>query len=188
MGREFGYKRAQSVTIDVAIVEDDPPARKILASWIERAEGFHCVSEHGDAESALVALPQERPQVVLMDINLPWHHRRDRQHLYPADLREAACEFAGAGSGKNAPEVVSPKNAGRGFNRKERREHKEETRGPLIQSRPQMDTEERKTEAFYRRWTQMNADKKQRRRWRPELQFVLHFGCELSASICVHLR
>jgi len=55
----------------VSIIEDDVPAREILAAWIRRGEGFRCVSEHGTAESALVGLPQEKPDVVLVDINLP---------------------------------------------------------------------------------------------------------------------
>jgi len=59
------------VPITVAIVEDDPPARKIFASWIQRAEGFRCVAEFSDAESALEALPKAQPDVVLSDINLP---------------------------------------------------------------------------------------------------------------------
>jgi DNA-binding NarL/FixJ family response regulator len=59
------------VSITVSIIEDDAPAREILAGWIRRAEGFRCLSDHGDAESALVALPQLKPSVVLTDINLP---------------------------------------------------------------------------------------------------------------------
>ena len=59
------------VSITVSIIEDDVPAREILAGWIRRAEGFRCVSEHGSAESALAKLPQEKPAVVLVDINLP---------------------------------------------------------------------------------------------------------------------
>jgi len=59
------------VPITVAIVEDDPPARKIFVSWIQRAEGFRCMSEFSDAESALAALPEASPDVVLSDINLP---------------------------------------------------------------------------------------------------------------------
>jgi DNA-binding NarL/FixJ family response regulator len=59
------------VPITVAIVEDDPPARKIFVSWIQRAEGFRCVNEFSDAESALAALPADPPHVVLSDINLP---------------------------------------------------------------------------------------------------------------------
>ena len=59
------------VNIAVSIVEDDAPARQILAGWIRRAEGFRLVSDFGTAETALVAMPQEPPAVVLMDINLP---------------------------------------------------------------------------------------------------------------------
>jgi DNA-binding NarL/FixJ family response regulator len=59
------------VSIGVSIIEDDVPAREILVGWIRRAEGFRYVSEHETAESALVRLPQDKPQVVLVDINLP---------------------------------------------------------------------------------------------------------------------
>lgn len=57
--------------IKVSIVEDDGEARKMLAEWINCAEGMKCVGEHGSAESALASLPREQPAVVLMDINLP---------------------------------------------------------------------------------------------------------------------
>lgn len=57
--------------ISVSIIEDDAQARSILARWLKRAEGFCCVSEHGSAESALEGLPNEKPDVVLTDINLP---------------------------------------------------------------------------------------------------------------------
>jgi len=60
-----------TVSIAVAIIEDDAPAREILARWIRRADGFHCVGEHDSAESALRDLPREKPDVVLVDINLP---------------------------------------------------------------------------------------------------------------------
>jgi len=59
------------VSIVVSIIEDDVPAREILAGWIRRADGYRCVSEYDDAESALVSLPEEKPSVVLVDINLP---------------------------------------------------------------------------------------------------------------------
>jgi DNA-binding NarL/FixJ family response regulator len=52
-------------------VEDDVPAREILAGWIRTANGFRCVGEFDDAETALAKLPQEKPSVVLFDINLP---------------------------------------------------------------------------------------------------------------------
>lgn len=59
------------MSVTVSIIEDDVPAREILADWIRRADGFSCVSEHNDAESALSALPDKKPAVVLVDINLP---------------------------------------------------------------------------------------------------------------------
>jgi DNA-binding NarL/FixJ family response regulator len=64
-------KTKNSVSIAVAIVEDDVPAREILAGWIRNAPGFRCVGEFDDAETALAKLPIEKPSVVLFDINLP---------------------------------------------------------------------------------------------------------------------
>jgi len=62
-------KRQMCVT--VSIVEDDAPAREILAEWLKGAPGFKCVGQHGTVEHALESLPAEKPSVVLMDINLP---------------------------------------------------------------------------------------------------------------------
>ena len=59
------------MSITISIVEDDGPAREILADWIKQADGFKCVSQHGSVEHALKHLPAEPPSVVLMDINLP---------------------------------------------------------------------------------------------------------------------
>jgi DNA-binding NarL/FixJ family response regulator len=59
------------MAIAVSIVEDDAQARKILAGWISRASGFRLAGDWGDAESALDAVRDKQPDVVLMDINLP---------------------------------------------------------------------------------------------------------------------
>ena len=59
------------MNITVSIVEDQEPLRNTLARVINRAEGFKCVSHYGSAEAALEALPNDKPEVVLMDINLP---------------------------------------------------------------------------------------------------------------------
>jgi DNA-binding NarL/FixJ family response regulator len=59
------------MAINVSIVEDNDQLRATLARVISRAEGFRCLSQYANAELALKALPQERPDVVLMDINLP---------------------------------------------------------------------------------------------------------------------
>lgn len=65
----MSYKNA--VAIAVSIVEDDSQARKIFAGWIQHASGFRLAGDWGDAESALLHLPEKKPNVVLMDINLP---------------------------------------------------------------------------------------------------------------------
>lgn len=57
--------------ISVSIVEDNDKLRGTLAKVIERAEGFRLVSDYGSAEDALAGLPKVKPDVVLMDINLP---------------------------------------------------------------------------------------------------------------------
>jgi DNA-binding NarL/FixJ family response regulator len=60
-----------TMVVAVSIVEDDAQARKIIVGWIGRASGFRLAGDWGDAESALKLLPEKKPDVVLMDINLP---------------------------------------------------------------------------------------------------------------------
>lgn len=57
--------------ITVSIVEDNEELRGTLARMLDRAEGFRCISHYGNAEAAMEGLPQDKPEVVLMDINLP---------------------------------------------------------------------------------------------------------------------
>ncbi|HKW27966.1 MAG TPA: response regulator transcription factor [Verrucomicrobiae bacterium] len=57
--------------VSVSIVEDNDKLRGTLARVINRADGFRCISDYANAEDALKDLPQIRPDVVLMDINLP---------------------------------------------------------------------------------------------------------------------
>jgi len=59
------------MAIAVSIVEDDAQTRKIFANWINSASGFRLAGDWGDAEKALSAMPAKKPNVVLMDINLP---------------------------------------------------------------------------------------------------------------------
>ncbi len=59
------------MSIAVSIVEDNPQVRSSLAKLIDGTPGFRCVSRHGSAEDALVEIPKVKPEVVLMDINLP---------------------------------------------------------------------------------------------------------------------
>jgi DNA-binding NarL/FixJ family response regulator len=64
-------RKLRTSMISVSIVEDDAQARKILSGWLSRVPGFKLVGDWADAESALNALPERKPDVVLMDINLP---------------------------------------------------------------------------------------------------------------------
>ena len=61
----------KKLNIGVSIVEDDAAVRRLLEQWISRAKGFRCVSQHASAATALMQLPAEKPEMVLMDINLP---------------------------------------------------------------------------------------------------------------------
>ena len=53
----------------VLIVDDNPTNLKLVA-YLVRAQGYE-VDTAGDAESALAALASRRPDVVLMDLQLP---------------------------------------------------------------------------------------------------------------------
>jgi DNA-binding NarL/FixJ family response regulator len=57
--------------VQVALVEDDPEIRANLAHRIGRSPAFRLLGSYADAESALADLPHRKPDVVLMDINLP---------------------------------------------------------------------------------------------------------------------
>jgi DNA-binding NarL/FixJ family response regulator len=57
--------------ITVSIVEDNDKLRGTLARVLNRAQGFSCVSDYSNAEDALKDLPNVKPDVALMDINLP---------------------------------------------------------------------------------------------------------------------
>jgi DNA-binding NarL/FixJ family response regulator len=62
---------AQSSAISVVVVEDDSSIRGILKTWLEETDGFTCVGVFPDVESALPQIPQIKPNVAIVDINLP---------------------------------------------------------------------------------------------------------------------
>lgn len=59
------------MSIAVSIVEDDARVRASLAKLIDSSPGYRCVSQHSSAEDALQEIPKIKPNVALMDINLP---------------------------------------------------------------------------------------------------------------------
>ena len=57
--------------INVVIVEDVKDIRESLQLLIGSAPGFSCAGAYATAEAAIADIPVLKPQVVLMDINLP---------------------------------------------------------------------------------------------------------------------
>jgi DNA-binding NarL/FixJ family response regulator len=57
--------------IAVAVVEDDSGLRRTLRKSLEDNPGTRCIAAVGSAEEALDKLPASKPDVVLMDVNLP---------------------------------------------------------------------------------------------------------------------
>jgi DNA-binding NarL/FixJ family response regulator len=58
-------------TITVAVVEDDVSIREALVNWLRKADGFTLVGEFPDAESAVADFTRLKPNVALVDVNLP---------------------------------------------------------------------------------------------------------------------
>lgn len=59
------------MSISVSIVEDDAQVRGSLVKLINGSPGYRCVSQHASGETALQEIPRNKPDVTLMDINLP---------------------------------------------------------------------------------------------------------------------
>jgi DNA-binding NarL/FixJ family response regulator len=59
------------MAITVSIVEDDRETRENLVELLNGAPALHCLNSFPTGEAALHGLPLEKPDVVLVDINLP---------------------------------------------------------------------------------------------------------------------
>ncbi len=57
--------------ISVSIVEDEDEIRELLEKIIDRSPGFSCKHVFKDCESAIEVIKTTKPDVVLMDIQLP---------------------------------------------------------------------------------------------------------------------
>ncbi len=56
--------------ITVSIVDDEKELRQSITTFVNGSPGFKCLSAYSSAAAALKGLPVDRPDVVLMDINL----------------------------------------------------------------------------------------------------------------------
>jgi DNA-binding NarL/FixJ family response regulator len=63
--------RNPSPPIRVGLVEDADAYREHLAALLNGADGFHCSGAHATAESAFKLLAREKPDVLLLDLELP---------------------------------------------------------------------------------------------------------------------
>ena len=66
-----GSQKISENVIRIAIVEDDKTVREGLQMLLNGSPGFTCVAAYGTGEDAVTGLPEVKPDVVLMDINLP---------------------------------------------------------------------------------------------------------------------
>ena len=56
--------------IALSIVDDDKLLRESITTFLDGSPGVRCVSAYGSAAMALEKLPADKPDVVLMDINM----------------------------------------------------------------------------------------------------------------------
>lgn len=56
--------------ISVSIVDDEKKLCQSIATFLNASPGFRCLSIYGSAKAALQKLPDDLPDVVLMDINM----------------------------------------------------------------------------------------------------------------------
>jgi len=64
-------KNTTKKTIAVAVVEDDAGLRQSLRKILEDGPGTRCMATVGSAEEAFDTLAAQKPDVILMDVNLP---------------------------------------------------------------------------------------------------------------------
>lgn len=57
--------------ITVGVVEDSAILRRNLRRWLDQTPGFKCLCTCANGAEALELIPARRPQVVLMDIQMP---------------------------------------------------------------------------------------------------------------------
>ena len=56
--------------ISVSIVDDEKELRESIKTFVDGSPGFRCLSSYSNAAAALTGLPDDKPDVVLMDINM----------------------------------------------------------------------------------------------------------------------
>jgi DNA-binding NarL/FixJ family response regulator len=63
--------QADSAAVGVLIVDDQPPFRSVARTLVSMISGWRVVGEAATGEEAVAEAARQRPDVILMDINLP---------------------------------------------------------------------------------------------------------------------
>ena len=63
--------RQMQAPVRICLIEDDARLRQLTVRWLQDEPDFQIINQYPDTESALVGLLQDRPDVALVDINLP---------------------------------------------------------------------------------------------------------------------
>jgi CheY-like chemotaxis protein len=69
--RESMETKSTPPPITIVLVEDDHKTRKSLAELLKSESRVRCVGAYPDGETAVREIPQIKPEVGLIDINLP---------------------------------------------------------------------------------------------------------------------
>jgi DNA-binding NarL/FixJ family response regulator len=73
-----------AVPIRICLIEDDERLRHLIARWLSQESGMQVVNQYANAETAIAGVPEDKPNVVLVDINLPGQNGIDCvRHLKP---------------------------------------------------------------------------------------------------------
>ncbi len=83
------HKATAGAPIRVLVVDDSATFGRNLERWLTRTPGFTCVGICSSGEAALITVPEQNPDVVLMDISMPGisgvectaQLRKERPHL-----------------------------------------------------------------------------------------------------------
>lgn len=62
---------SESPTISVIIADDEPVARQLLAHFLSEETDFRLLGEYGDGQATLQAIAEKKPDLVLLDIEMP---------------------------------------------------------------------------------------------------------------------
>jgi DNA-binding NarL/FixJ family response regulator len=68
-----GPKKLVKTMVRITIIDDDTETRLSIAQKLSKAQGFTCVADYEDCESAIKNLYRDKPDIVLMDLKIPGH-------------------------------------------------------------------------------------------------------------------